>query len=184
MYDSHLYVEFKKPEWGTPGWLSGWASAFGSGRDPRVLGLSSASGSLQGARCGTRSQNPGITTWAKGRCSTTESPRCPSFIPFLMLFLYQVNLGSSPLSFSFPPKKVFEQFLQDRSSDNKFSWFLFVFNLLFFGDTWVAQWLSICLWLRSWSQGPGIEFCIRLPVGSLLLPLPVSLPLSFCVSHG
>ena len=29
-----------------------------------------------GARCGTRSQDPGITTWAKGRCSTTEPPRC------------------------------------------------------------------------------------------------------------
>ena len=26
--------------------------------------------------------------------------------------------------------------------------------------------------------GPRIEFCIGLPVGALLLPLPVSLPLS------
>ena len=25
---------------------------------------------------------------------------------------------------------------------------------------WVVQWLSVCLWLRSWSQGPGIEFHI------------------------
>ena len=46
--------------------------------------------------------------------------------------------------------------------------------------TWVAQWLSVCLWLRSWSQGPGIESPSGLPTGSLLLPLPVSLPL--CVS--
>ena len=46
---------------------------------------------------------------------------------------------------------------------------------------WVAQWLSICLWLRSWSWGPGMESHIRVPSGSLLLPLPVSLPLSFCV---
>ena len=29
--------------------------------------------------------------------------------------------------------------------------------------TWVAQWLSICLWLRSWSRGPGIESHLRLP---------------------
>ena len=29
-----------------PEWLSGWASAFGSGRDPRVLGLNPVSGSL------------------------------------------------------------------------------------------------------------------------------------------
>ena len=34
---------------GIPGWLSGWASAFGSGCDPGVRGLSPASGSLQGA---------------------------------------------------------------------------------------------------------------------------------------
>ena len=31
-------------------------------------------------------------------------------------------------------------------------------------------------------QGPGIESCIGLPAGSLLLPLPVSLPLSQSVS--
>ena len=29
--------------------------------------------------------------------------------------------------------------------------------------TWVAQWVSVCLQLRSWSQGPRIETCIRLP---------------------
>ena len=34
---------------GSPGWLSGCASAFGSGSDPRVLGSSPTSGSLQGA---------------------------------------------------------------------------------------------------------------------------------------
>ena len=49
-------------------------------------------------------------------------------------------------------------------------------------DTWVAQWLSICLWLRLWSRGPGIESHIRLPTGSLLVPLPMSLPLSLCLS--
>ena len=32
-----------------PGWLSGWASAFHSGHDPRVLGWSPTSGSTQGA---------------------------------------------------------------------------------------------------------------------------------------
>ena len=31
--------------------------------------------------------------------------------------------------------------------------------------------------------GSGIEFCIRLLAWSLLLSLPVSLPLSLCVSH-
>ena len=47
--------------------------------------------------------------------------------------------------------------------------------------TWIVQWLSICLWLRVWSWGAGTESCIRLP-GSLILPLPMSLPLSFCLS--
>ena len=46
--------------------------------------------------------------------------------------------------------------------------------------TWVGQWLSICLWLKLWSWGPGIESHIRFPAGSLLLPLPMFLP--FCVS--
>ena len=30
--------------------------------------------------------------------------------------------------------------------------------------------------------GPGMKSCIRLPGGSLLLPLPKSLPLSVCLS--
>ena len=35
--------------------------------------------------------------------------------------------------------------------------------------TWVAQWLSVCLWPRSWPRGPEIESHIGLPAGSLLL---------------
>ena len=34
-------------------------------------------GSMQGAQCGTRSQDSGIRPRAKGRCSTTEQPRNP-----------------------------------------------------------------------------------------------------------
>ena len=49
-------------------------------------------------------------------------------------------------------------------------------------DAWVAQRLSSCLRLRSWPRGPGIESHIGLPAGSLLLPLPMSLPLSSCLS--
>ena len=37
-------------------------------------------GSPRETRCRSRSQDPGITTWAKGRCSTTEPPRCPDQI--------------------------------------------------------------------------------------------------------
>ena len=45
----------------------------------------------------------------------------------------------------------------------------------------VAQRLSICLRLRSWSWGPGIKSHIGLLAGSLLLPL--CLCLSLCASH-
>ena len=41
-------------------------------------------------------------------------------------------------------------------------------------------WLSACLWLRAWSWGPGTQSHLGFPAGSLILPLPVSLPL--CVS--
>ena len=34
-------------------------------------------GSLQGAQCGTQSQDPGVTTWAKGRRQTAAPPRDP-----------------------------------------------------------------------------------------------------------
>ena len=43
------------------------------------------------------------------------------------------------------------------------------------GGTWVAQWLNICLWLRSWSQSPGIGSHIGVPTGSLLPPFCISI---------
>ena len=48
-------------------------------------------------------------------------------------------------------------------------------------EAWVAQWWSVCLELREWFWGLGIESHIGLPAGTLLLPLPMSLPLY--VSH-
>ena len=58
----------------------------------------------------------------------------------------------------------------------------FCFKWSYTRDTWLAQQLSVCLWLRAWSWSPGIKSHIRLPAWSLLLPLPMSLPLSLCVS--
>ena len=51
------------------------------------------------------------------------------------------------------------------------------------GDPWVAQRLSICLRLRPWPQGPGIEFRIGLPAGSLLLSPSACVSASLSVSH-
>ena len=42
-------MKFERIQYRTPEWLSGRASAFGSGRDPGVLGLSPTLGSLHGA---------------------------------------------------------------------------------------------------------------------------------------
>ena len=39
---------------------------------------------------------------------------------------------------------------------------------------WVAQRLSIYLWLREWSWSHRIESHVRLPAWNLLLPLPMS----------
>ena len=47
------------------------------------------------------------------------------------------------------------------------------------GDAWVAQWLSVCLQLRSWSWGSRIKSHIGPPAGILLLPLLLSVCLSW-----
>ena len=84
-------------------------SACGSGRDPRVLGLSPAWGSLQEAWCRTQSQDSGITTWVKGRCSTTESPRCPSNTDLneFILLLLEFSLGHGLFKFVQPFPHLF-----------------------------------------------------------------------------
>ena len=53
-------------------------------------------GSVLGARCGTRSRDPGVTPWAEGRCSTAEPPGRPP--PFL-----RTLLGDYELHMSWPP---------------------------------------------------------------------------------
>ena len=45
-------------------------------------------------------------------------------------------------------------------------WIQPLFKSLTLQGVWVPQWLSICLWLRSWSWGPAMESHIRLPAGS------------------
>ena len=52
-------------------------------------------GSMQGAQCGTRSQDPRIMTWAEGRYSIAELPRQPLNIQllkkiFLNFYLFMI----------------------------------------------------------------------------------------------
>ena len=56
-------------------------------------------------------------------------------------------------------------------------------KLLVVVDPWVDQRFGACLWPRACCWSPGVESHVRLPAWSLLLPLPVSLPLSLWVSH-
>ena len=58
----------------------------------------------------------------------------------------------------------------------------FGLSLTLFRDPWVAQRFGTRLWPRAWSWGPGIKSHIGFLAWSLLLPLPVSLPL-FSLSH-
>ena len=57
---------------------------------------------MRGARCETRSQDSGVTTWAKGRCQTAESPGHPLksiFKQTLMFLLWELYiLLNVPLS--------------------------------------------------------------------------------------
>ena len=67
-------------------------------------------------------------------------------------------------------------------------WICFKFGSQDLLGGWLS-WLGVCLWLRSWSQGPGMDSsCIRLPArgGSLLLLLPLPLPglCSLSLSHS
>ena len=65
-------------------------------------------------------------------------------------------------------------------------------SVIFIWRTWILliTWIrGTPRWLSSWASAfgsgcdpsPGIEFRIRLPVRSLLLPLPMSLPLILCL---
>ena len=49
------------------------------------------------------------------------------------------------------------------------------------GDPRVAQWFGACLWPRARSWSPEIKSHVGLPAWSLLLPPPVSLPLSLSI---
>ena len=42
-------------------------------------------GSLQGAWCGAHSQDPEITIWAKGRCSTNWATQVPLFLKLFIV---------------------------------------------------------------------------------------------------
>ena len=57
-------------------------------------------------------------------------------------------------------------------------------NLNYLGhlDGLVVECLPLAQVMTLGSWGPGIESCIRLSVGSLLLPLPMSLPHLLCLS--
>ena len=62
-------------------------------------------------------------------------------------------------------------------------WRLGIWIKPFLGDPWVTQRFGACLWPRAQSWSLGMEFHVGLPAWSLLLPLPVSWPLSQSVTN-
>ena len=58
-------------------------------------------GSPWGARCGTRSQDPGVMPWAEGRCSTAKPLGLPRVLNLMLITWYQPrgkkNLGEKDL---------------------------------------------------------------------------------------
>ena len=57
--------------------------------------------SMQGARCGTRSWDSRITSWAEGRYQTAEPPRCPSSKPFIVFKMATRLRGLVKFKFTF-----------------------------------------------------------------------------------
>ena len=55
-------------------------------------------------------------------------------------------------------------------------------NERLYRDTWVAQWLSVCLRPRTWSRSSRIESCIGLLYGASFSSLCLYLCLSLCLS--
>ena len=110
-----------------------------------------------------------------------------AFSSFPRTFWETVEIFRSQVYFDFYKLK-FKSLVRHLLAEGEGSWcfvslFLHLSNKK--GDYWnirVAQWLSVCLWLKEWSRGPGTESLIGLPTGSLLLPLPMSLSLSVCLS--
>ena len=109
--------------------------------------------------------------------------------------IFEFHLGQvSGLTFSAPLASLFVQgFITHSSTCLPFTLSPTFLSLLYesprvisfkrppFGGTWVAESLSGYPRLRSWSQGPGIDpwaLCqVLCSLGSLLLPLPLLLPL-------
>ena len=115
-------------------------------------------GSMQGAQRGTRSWDPRITPRAEGGPKPLSHPGCPK--TFLLM-----NLNCVQKYFAINEQENLDWIEPHNAS-------------VYFRSACRAQWLSICPWPGARSWRPGIESPIGLPAWSLLLPLPVSLPLS------
>ena len=115
--------------------------------------------------------SPGSCPGPKAGAKPLRHPGIPSYSIF--------NIGLTRFYFFYFYSKGFSSFLLCSFYSPATILIIIVLNSGS-GDTWVAQWLSTCLWFRLRSWSPGIESHIGVPMGSLLLPLPMSLPL--CLS--
>ena len=104
-------------------------------------------GSLWGSQWGIQSQDPRIMTWAKGRCSIIEPPRCPQKFDFKAWYSYHLcaNLTFCRLSVWMLAKSSW--------------WFGMVWSLVpwWFQLTLLSHSLALCSRLYSLAVNPAMS---------------------------
>ena len=107
-------------------------------------------GSLWGAWCGIQFQDPRITTWDKGRCSTTKPPRCPKFLLLLMRIKhYFMSLLSIYTSLSIKNLALKTKLTGAPGWLSRLSIWSLGFGSV--PDFRVVRWSSICTLCWAWS---------------------------------
>ena len=93
-------------------------------------------GSPWGARYGTRSQNPRITTWTKGRRSTTEPPRLPK-----LKFLEKLGrtLKNSAMKYFWTKRKMHSRNISRKTKLQRNVHFLKDLSIWDRSRTWVGE---------------------------------------------
>ena len=159
-------------------------------------------GSMQGARCGTRSRVSRITPWAAGGAKPLRHQGCPEGFLTPNLKWYQggdpARRGGGQRQWNRPGFAIRQPWVwilslahTGQDLGRHFSLLGLPFQIVSNytcqsgGRTqdWYKRWCGETVREPGvWSWRPWIESHIGLPAWSLLLPLPVSLPLSLSLS--
>ena len=126
MENSHM----KQVGDGIPGWRSGLAPAFGPGRDP-----------------GDPGSNPTSGSWCVEPASLSAYVSA-SLSPSLMTIIIKIKKKKKKSRNRWMPGGMHPEGVKEQRGGNT-TWLRETgFKTGFLRGPWVAQWLSICLWLR------------------------------------